>query len=81
MTDEDTGADRTIPPEAKERLRQAGTAAGQGLFGVLIFAVIFTITGALGFLVYRGAIESGPFLLAVGILLGFFLGHVNAVAS
>lgn len=80
MSDNDGDA-RTIPPETRETLRQAGSAAGQGLFGALIFAVIFTITGALGFLVYRGAIESGPFLLAVGILLGFFLGHVNAVSS
>lgn len=70
-----------IPPGAKESLRQAGTVAGQGLFGALVFGVIFLITGGLGFLVLQGAIDSGPFLLAVGILLGFFLGHVNAVSS
>lgn len=80
MTENDAESTERIPPEARESIKQVGAAAGQGLFGVLIFAVIFTITGGLGFLVYQGAIESGPFLLVVGILLGFFLGHVNAVS-
>jgi len=89
MSDKEANADEAttashentkIPRGTKKSIRQAGTVAGQGLFGLLVFAVILTVTGALGFLVLRGAIESGPFLLAVGILLGFFLGTLNAVS-
>lgn len=80
MTENDADRNERIPPEAKDSIRHVGAAAGQGLFGALVFAVIFTVTGGLGFLVYQGAIASGPFLLAVGILLGFFLGTINAVS-
>lgn len=46
---------------------------------VLVVGIVaFTVAG-LGFLVYRGRVDAGPFLLLVGTVVGFVLGRLDAV--
>lgn len=80
MADESgSGSNRIDTSEASESIRRAGSAAYQSLLAALVLGLLIVVTGALGFLVYRGVMESGPFLLLLGILVGFSLGRLDAV--
>lgn len=83
MSEESTetgdGTDRIPKAEASESIRKAGTVAYQSLLAALVLGLLIVVTGALGFLVYRGVLDAGPFLLLLGILVGFSLGRVDAV--
>lgn len=69
------------PPRAEhsESLRKAGTVAYQSLLAALVLGLLIVVTGALGFLVFRGVMDPGPFLLLLGILVGFSLGRLDAL--
>lgn len=65
--------------ERSDSVRKAGTVAYQSILAGLVLGVLIAVTGALGFLVYRGVMEPGAFLLLTGILVGFCLGRLDAV--
>lgn len=56
-----------------------GSIARRTLVTILVVAVLSVTVLGLGFLVYRGSVSPGPFLLLVGIVVGFVLGRLDAV--
>lgn len=83
MTEDSNETGERRPPdpkaEASESIRKAGTVAYQSLLAAMVLGLLIVVCGALGFLVYRGMLDPGPFLLLVGILVGFSLGRLDAV--
>lgn len=65
--------------QGSDPIRKAGTLAYQSLIAALVLGLLIVVTVALGFLVYRDALDPGSFLLLVGILVGFSLGRLDAV--
>lgn len=80
MNGETDEQDRTIPKEeASESIRKAGTVAYQSLLAALVLGVLGVVTLGLGFLVFKGVMSAGPFLLLAGILVGFSLGRLDVM--
>ncbi len=46
---------------------------------LLVVGVMGVTVLGLGFLVHRGSVSPGPFLLLVGIVVGFLLGRLDAM--
>lgn len=79
-----TGSNRepsgAVPrPDASDSIRRAGTVAFQSALTALVLGVLLLVTVGLGFLVFRGRMDPGPFLLLVGIMVGFCLGRLDAI--
>jgi len=65
--------------EKREWVDSVGSAAWRaGLTAIALLVLAVTVV-ALGFLVYQGRITPEPFLLLVGIVVGFLLGRVDAM--
>lgn len=54
------------------------TVAKRTVVTLFVLGILGTVTLGLAFLVYRGRISPGPFLLLVGIVVGFLLGRLDA---
>lgn len=61
------------------RYRDLGSAAWRSILVILITLVLAVAVAGLGFLVYRQRITAEPFLLLVGIVIGFILGRLDAI--
>ena len=69
-----------VPREsASESIRKAGSVAYQSLLAALVLGLLLAVTGVLAFFVYRGVLSPEPFLLLLGIFVGFCLGRLDAL--
>lgn len=58
---------------------KVGPRAWQTGLGLLVVLVLVVATIAVGFFVYTERVTAEPFLLLVGILVGFLLGRIETV--
>lgn len=65
--------------ERTEQLRRAGLTAWRTAVLVVATLLVLALFAVMGFLVYRGEMEAGPFVLAVGVVLGYVLRTVQDV--
>lgn len=63
----------------RSRFSEVGTAAWRSLMVIVITVVLVVTVAGLGFLVYTERITPEPFLLLVGIVVGFILGRLDAI--
>jgi hypothetical protein len=64
--------------EKRKWVGAVGSTAWRAGLAALALLVLMVTVAALGFLVYRERITPEPFLLLVGIIVGFLLGRVDA---
>jgi hypothetical protein len=76
-TAEETGRDKQ--PKDRTWLNSLGSTAWQTILGGVIVLVLGTAVAGLGFLVYSERLSAEPFLLLVGIIVGFLLGRLDGL--
>lgn len=60
-------------------LREIGNTAWHSLVIIVVALVLLVSVAGLGFLVYAQRLTAEPFLLLVGIIVGFILGRAGVV--
>ncbi|WP_276302037.1 hypothetical protein [Halorussus lipolyticus] len=60
-----------------DRLRKAGATAWRTTVLVLATLLVALLFVGMGYLVYRGEISEGPFVLMTGVVLGYLLRAVH----
>ena len=80
MSDDHKNSAQGIPKgSASESIRKAGSVAYQSLLAALVLGLLLAVTSVLAFFVYRGVLSPEPFLLLLGIFVGFCLGRLDAL--
>lgn len=80
MSGDSKDSARKVPNgTASESIRKAGSVAYQSLLGALVLGLLLAVTSVLAFFVYRGVLSPEPFLLLLGIFVGFSLGRLDAL--
>jgi len=66
--------------ERTGQLREAGLTAWRTAVVLVATVIVLVLFAGMGFLVYRGRMEAGPFVLMTGVVLGYLLRAVQSMA-
>jgi len=64
---------------ANESIKSAGAVAWRSILTIVVVVGVVSATAVIGFLAYRERVTPEPFLLLLGIVVGFLPGRLDAV--
>ena len=62
------------------QLREAGMTAWRTAVLLVATVIVLVLFAGMGFLVYHGRMEAGPFVLMIGVVLGYLLRAIQSMA-